>query len=280
MCILAEATLGTNGGSCSRKGSKAKRRPHLIVKHDYHDHSSDPMPPEYSTDEEAASSNGGNLAFPIKLYAMLSSVEHDGYSDVVSWQPHGRCFLVHKPEKFKAILPRYFKLSKVASFQRQLNLYGFIRLSRGLDKGAYYNELFLRGKPWLCEKILRVKLNGTGVRAKLNLDNEPDFWRMTWMRQDDSAPNTHIRHCNTPSSVVSDYDEEEEHRLDLEHPQEDQSSPVEPTPEPDEDSLVYSWGMPFHYLPRYPQGNPFFMLQLPFSYHEPVVPKAHRNGFL
>ena len=125
-------------------------------------------------------SNTTIAAFPIRLYEMLSCAELDGFADIVSWQPHGRCFVVHKPEEFKEILPCFFKLSKVPSFQRQLNLYGFTRLTRGLDKGAYYNELFLRGKPWLCHTIQRIKVKGTGVRAKSNPTQEPDFWSMTW----------------------------------------------------------------------------------------------------
>ena len=276
MFVSGETARDANGTPCSRKGSKSKRRSHLIVKHDYHDHSTDPTPPELSTvrmDEEAASTSVGSPAFPVKLYMMLLSVEEDGHSDVVSWQPHGRCFLVHKPKEFKALLPRYFnKLSKVASFQRQLNLYGFIRLSRGRDKGAYYNELFLRGKPSLCNKIVRVKLKGTGVRAKSNPDEEPDFWGMPWMvPEEDSEPRTHFRNCNPQSSVVSTDDEEEtDHPLDLEYPQGDQfvSSPVEPTAQPAEGSLVYRWGMPFRYLPKYPRDKPVIMLQLPFSHLE------------
>ena len=31
-----------------------------------------------------------------------------------------------------------------ASFQRQLNLYGFSRLSHGKDKGAYYHSELIR----------------------------------------------------------------------------------------------------------------------------------------
>lgn len=58
-----------------------------------------------------------------------------------SWLPHGRAFLVHKPDEFKDLLPRFFKLSKIPSFQRQLNLYGFNRLTRISDRGAYYHEV-------------------------------------------------------------------------------------------------------------------------------------------
>jgi hypothetical protein len=98
-----------------------------------------------------------------------------------SWQIHGRCFIVHKPDKFKEILPRYFKLSKIQSFQRQLNLYGFQRLTVGADKGAYYHELFLRGRLDLVQKIPRAKVKGTKVRARSNPEEEPDFYTMRWV---------------------------------------------------------------------------------------------------
>lgn len=44
--------------------------------------------------------------FPEKLYFMLEDVANDGLDHIVSWQPHGRCFLVHEQERFvKDMLP-------------------------------------------------------------------------------------------------------------------------------------------------------------------------------
>lgn len=52
---------------------------------------------------------------------------------------------------------RYFKQSKWTSFQRQLNLYGFVRLNQqGRDRGAYWHPLFLRGMTHFLPKIHRV----------------------------------------------------------------------------------------------------------------------------
>lgn len=119
-----------------------------------------------------------------------SSTEKDE-SYIVSWQPHGRCFAIRNAQAFREILlPRYFpKLSKVTSFQRQLNLYGFQRITQGLDKGSYYHELFLRGKPYLAFEIQRIKIKGTGVRAKSNPEQEPDFWSMEWVGTPCSSQN-------------------------------------------------------------------------------------------
>lgn len=75
-------------------------------------------------------------------------------------------------------MPTYFKQSKFPSFQRQLNLYGFQRLTKGQDKGGYYHEMFLRNKVFLAHNINRMRVKGTGVRARSNPDMEPDFYAM------------------------------------------------------------------------------------------------------
>jgi len=124
---VAQDVRSTNQG-------EKRRHPHIIVQHNYHDHAGDAKPASY---KDSDSQRGGvSTPFPLKLHEMLNSVEADACSHIVSWQPHGRCFVVHKPGLFKDLLPRYFKLSKIASFQRQLNLYGFQRLTRGNDKGG------------------------------------------------------------------------------------------------------------------------------------------------
>lgn len=47
------------------------------------------------------------VPFPVKLYTMLKGVEQEGMEHVVSWLPHGRCFMVHKPKEFvEDIMPR------------------------------------------------------------------------------------------------------------------------------------------------------------------------------
>ena len=161
---------------------------HLITQHEYHDHALDLYDdsnfasPSCRRKGNKAPSNAGtpctNFAapFPTKLYEMIDEIETQGLSHVVSWQPHGRCFKVHQMSTFKILLLDYFKLRKLASFQRQLNLYGFQRLTVGLDKGSYYHELFLRSRPDLVSRIERMKVKGTGVRAKSNPDDEPNLY--------------------------------------------------------------------------------------------------------
>ncbi|KAG7355496.1 HSF-type DNA-binding protein [Nitzschia inconspicua] len=159
--------------------------PHIVVEHHYHDHSHDPY--QQYQDEQHPARGGVTVPFPMKLHAMLEGVRQEGLEDVCSWQPHGRSFVVRNPKEFVALLPKYFKLTKLASFQRQLNLYGFQRLTRGKERGAYYHEMFLRGKPYLAHHIERMKVKGTGVRARSNPAQEPDFWSMEWMEESDNA---------------------------------------------------------------------------------------------
>lgn len=115
----------------------------------------------------------------MKLHTVLDQVGADGLGDIFGWQPHGRCFCIHKTKEFvDYVMPTYFRQSKLTSFQRQLNLYGFARLTRGQDAGSYYHELFLRGKQFLAKRMKRTKIKGTKFKAASSPDQEPDFYSM------------------------------------------------------------------------------------------------------
>jgi hypothetical protein len=113
------------------------------------------------------------------LYEMLDKIEQDGFASIISWQSHGRVFDVHKQKEFvDIIMPRYFRQSKIYSFQRQLNLSGFCRSTHGREKGAYYHELFLRDIIFVCRKMTRTWIKGTGIEASSSPDLEPKFYTM------------------------------------------------------------------------------------------------------
>jgi HSF-type DNA-binding len=58
--------------------------------------------------EEDRNYRSPNALFPIKLHYMLEDVEQNGWEDIVSWAPHGRCFKIHNPRAFVArIMPKY-----------------------------------------------------------------------------------------------------------------------------------------------------------------------------
>jgi len=115
-----------------------------------------------SSNESTCSSqaSGTNVVlFPWRVQEMLSDSYSQGWSDVVSWLPDGKAFKVHNVPRFVAeILPIYFKQSKYKSFQRQLNLWGFDRVTTtGAEKGAYRHPHFLRDDPSLCDRLTRQK---------------------------------------------------------------------------------------------------------------------------
>jgi hypothetical protein len=87
--------------------------------------------------------------------------------------------VIHKPKEFAdLVMPGYFRQTKLTSFQRQLNLYGFNRVTRGHDHGGYYHELFLLEKPFLCKRMVRTKVKGTKFKAASSPDQEPNFYLM------------------------------------------------------------------------------------------------------
>jgi hypothetical protein len=95
--------------------------------------------------------------FPEKLHRLLVEVEAAGRSDVISWVANGRAFAIHKPDKFfKDIVPLYFRQSRLSSFKRQLNLYGFELINSGPARGGYFHDLFVKDQPELCRRMRRV----------------------------------------------------------------------------------------------------------------------------
>lgn len=105
---------------------------------------------------------GRTGTFPQKLHQILLNLERqEGGAEIASFLPHGRAFAIHKPREFvKQVMPKYFRMSRFSSFQRQLNLYDFQRVTEGPDKGAYYHELFVQGRPILSTMMKRNKIKG------------------------------------------------------------------------------------------------------------------------
>lgn len=103
----------------SSRRSRAKHSDHRIkhyVEHDYHDHKHDPI--EYALPSIAlidddgcprrAGHRGGvSTPFPEKLFELLESASEQGLDEIIGWQPHGRCFVVHKPKEFvEVVMPQ------------------------------------------------------------------------------------------------------------------------------------------------------------------------------
>lgn len=117
--------------------------------------------------EDAAFSGASHaIPFPWKLHEMLEAADVQGFDSVVSWLPDNNSFKVHNQQAFVSqVMPRFFKQSMYKSFQRQLNMWGFDRLTTaGPGRGGYSHESFVRGNPSLCRHMKRLKIKGTGPK--------------------------------------------------------------------------------------------------------------------
>jgi hypothetical protein len=91
-----------------KPGKTAKMNDRHFVVHNYHDHANDTCEPGEAEEEQNQRRRGGvAVAFPLRLHAVLDQVEADGLAHIVSWQAHGRCFVIHNPKEFvDHIMPR------------------------------------------------------------------------------------------------------------------------------------------------------------------------------
>lgn len=99
--------------------------------------------------------------FPQKLMEILSD---STLSEIVSWLPHGRSFVIIRPDLFcEKVLPIYLPpadsrgSTKYPSFTRKLNRWGFRQATRGADTGAFHHLFFRRDQPELCVKMVCQK---------------------------------------------------------------------------------------------------------------------------
>lgn len=85
----------------------------------------------------------------------MEILDNEDNTDIISWLPHGRGFVIFRKKAFEQkILPKYFhKTSKYSSFTRKLNRWGFVRVTRGPEIGAYYHRNFQRGGHRLVQQM-------------------------------------------------------------------------------------------------------------------------------
>jgi len=112
--------------------------------------------------------------FPVKLYALLSQPQ---LSHIITWLPHGRSWRVLDTRALEtAVLPVFFESDNYHSFNRVINAWSFRRKSTGPDKGSYFHELFLRGKPHLQHYMRR--LPRSHKKIAMTKKEEPDFYAL------------------------------------------------------------------------------------------------------
>ncbi|XP_021402802.1 heat shock factor protein 2 isoform X2 [Lonchura striata] len=104
----------------------------------------------------------GVPAFLSKLWALLGETPSN---QLITWSQNGKSFLVLDEQRFaKEILPKYFKHNNMASFVRQLNMYGFrkvVHVDSGIVKlerdgpVEFRHAYFRQGREDLLEHIKR-----------------------------------------------------------------------------------------------------------------------------
>ncbi|XP_028907510.1 heat shock factor protein 1-like isoform X2 [Ornithorhynchus anatinus] len=112
--------------------------------------------------EPQGSSSNPLPAFLMKLWTM---VEDEDTNHIIFWSVSGSSFIVSDQAEFaKEVLPKYFKHNNMASFVRQLNMYGFRKVVNFEHSGLmrlhhdfieFQHSYFLRGQEPLLDFIKR-----------------------------------------------------------------------------------------------------------------------------
>ncbi|CAM9764303.1 unnamed protein product [Chrysoparadoxa australica] len=108
----------------------------------------------------ARGARGAPQKFGVQLYKLLANES----PDIVSWNKAGTAFQIKDPKAFSSeVLTKYFRHSKVSSFQRQLNLYEFHKSS---ESRFYEHPMFRRGHPELLQYVRRASTGANNARKK------------------------------------------------------------------------------------------------------------------
>ncbi|XP_069771219.1 heat shock factor protein 1 isoform X1 [Narcine bancroftii] len=118
--------------------------------------------------------HGTNVpAFLTKLWTLI---EDPNTNELICWNANGNSFHVFDQGRFaKEVLPKYFKHNNMASFVRQLNMYGFrkvVNIEQGglvkpeKDDTEFQHVYFIRGQEHLLENIKRKVTNISTVKPE------------------------------------------------------------------------------------------------------------------
>lgn len=140
--------------------------------------------------------NDNFITFQNQLHQIL---DNDDHPSIISWLPHGRAFVIRDKVQLETVVqPMYFlNQSKYRSFVRRLQRWGFRRVLEGDDAGAYFHELFLKGRADLCKRMCcnpsaSLSSNVSTIKATEKQKKK------THLSQDDGS------HCSSNVSASSD----------------------------------------------------------------------------
>ncbi|XP_050681292.1 heat shock factor protein isoform X5 [Leptidea sinapis] len=110
-------------------------------------------------------------AFLGKLWKLVNDSETN---HLISWSSSGKTFVIKTQAEFaRELLPLYYKHNNMASFIRQLNMYGFHKITSVENGGLRYEKdeiefshpCFMRGHAYLLEHIKRKIANPKSIVA-------------------------------------------------------------------------------------------------------------------
>jgi hypothetical protein len=111
--ILSVGSPSSRASPNSKSSPTSKAARKRGVPHIYRDFTAVPEVAGYVRKK----TGGVTQPFPEKLHEMLDNVNEP---NMVGWLPHGRAFIVRKPKEFTSqIMPKFFRQTKLTSFQRQ-----------------------------------------------------------------------------------------------------------------------------------------------------------------
>lgn len=114
-----------------------------------------------------------NRSFLENLRAILEHAEQDRFTHIVSWMKHGRSFrMYHENEFTQVVYPRLTNGIPLPNVEDILKEYGFIKLSKGREKGAYFHPLFVRDLPMLGRGKTIQQWKAGGWKG----DSTPEFF--------------------------------------------------------------------------------------------------------
>lgn len=140
--------------------------------------------------------------FPVKVYEMLENAERQKFDHIVSWNEVGTGFMVHDKDHFtREIVPHYFNLTKYKSFQRQLSLYGFQRVTVGPNKGLRFHEKLRKGELELVRQMKPVGYKPRNLTRLLEQKKQQQLERSTNILT--TTTTTVVKTTTTSTTLVS-----------------------------------------------------------------------------
>ncbi|KAK9761417.1 hypothetical protein K7432_013696 [Basidiobolus ranarum] len=122
-----------------------------------------------------------NIRTPIFVLNLVRILSEPNYSHMIAWEQSGTRFIIKDSLEFASkVLPQYYETSKLTSFTRQLNIYGFERVSdRRRTKESvvassiiYSHQYFKRDQPDFLHLIQRISGPYSKVRTKTSIHGQ------------------------------------------------------------------------------------------------------------